>query len=682
MTAAPALKARDYWFDNAKALLILSVVVGHFATSSQINRQEWVNDIAKFIYFFHMPVFMIISGRFSRGRVDRKETEKAICQLLLPYGTLQLFMLILNSFLGSSVSAKSIFSPQFGLWYFLTLFIYIIITPYLKKWRFLFPAAFLCAIGVFFLSDPLSYGIQRMVSFYPFFLFGYYTASYSFSFCQKTWFRLLSVLILLGLFVFMQWKGTSIRTDLFTLKEVVWDIKGSGFLLSAEYGIHYVLSFLCFFLIMGISPRKKMFFSYVGTYSVYAYGLHLFLIVYLRATMEPVSGRLAAGLWLLAAIPLTFLLTSPPVRWLFRPFLEPSSLWINAKSASAQPISVSNQTQTIGRDCWFDNAKAILIILVFMGHLCGNPVLQFIKWDNYLKNFIFFFHMPVFMIISGRFACGRINRKEYRKAGMLFVTLVLVQPFLLWLLVSLGVTSFQFKTWITPQGGLWYLAILTLYLFVTPTLRKFSFLMAAAVFVAVGAFFMPDSLPISSTFQRAVTFYPFFLFGYYTANQSFAFCRKPWFRWLSALFFLFLFLFFMAGDGRYLSASLYTLKQVIWDFEKPFDQVAVQTLTHYALCFVAFLAFLGIMPRRKTFFTYIGTYSLYVYVPHLFIFYALRYLVPPIQETWIAVIYLLLSIPLSFLLASPIMRRVFKPILEPKTILDAWKNRKNPSSKS
>lgn len=48
MTAAPALKARDYWFDNAKALLILSVVVGHFATSSQINRQEWVNDIAKF----------------------------------------------------------------------------------------------------------------------------------------------------------------------------------------------------------------------------------------------------------------------------------------------------------------------------------------------------------------------------------------------------------------------------------------------------------------------------------------------------------------------------------------------------------------------------------------------------------------------------------------------------------
>lgn len=670
MTAAPALKARDYWFDNAKAFLILSVVVGHFATSSQINGQEWVNDIAKFIYFFHMPVFMIISGRFSRGRVDRKETEKAICQLLLPYGTLQLFMLLLNSFLGSTVSAKSIFSPQFGLWYFLTLFIYIIITPYLKKWRFLFPAAFLCAIGVFFLSDPLPYGIQRMVSFYPFFLFGYYTASYSFSFCQKTWFRLLSVLSLLGLFVFMQWKGTSIRTDLFTLKEVVWDIKGSGFLLSTEYGIHYVLSFLCFFLIMGISPRKKTFFSYVGTHSVYAYGLHLFLIVYLRATMEPVSGRLAAGLWLLAGIPLTFLLTSPPVRWLFRFFLEPSSLWKKSEKAST-PQQTSSSIQSGERDYWFDNAKAILIVLVFMGHLCGDPVLQEQKWSDHLNAFLYFFHMPVFMMISGRFSRGRIDRKEYRKAAMLLVPLIFFQPLMIWLRASLG-TSISFSSWITPQEGLWYLVILFLYLLITPTLKKFPFLMAAAVLASVGSFFMPEPLPFRSTLQRAVGFYPFFLFGYYTADYSFAFCRKSWFRWLSGLFFGYLFLYFMMGNGQNISGGLYTFKYVVWNFAKNHDTIAIRYLAHYVLCFVAMVAVLGITPHRKTFFTYVGTYSLYVYIPHVFIFYLLRYLVPPIQQTWVAIGFLLLSIPLSLLLASSPMRRILCPLLEPQTFLKRW----------
>lgn len=326
MAAAPSIKTRDYWFDNAKALLILSVVVGHFATSSQMNGQEWVNDIAKFIYFFHMPVFMIISGRFSRGRVERKETEKAVCQLLFPYAILQLLMLLLRTCLGDSLSSNSVFSPQFGLWYFLTLFFYIVITPYLKKCRYLFPLASFLAIVVFFLADPLPYGLQRMVSFYPFFLFGYYTASHSFSFCRKPWFRVLSVLIILGLFAFMQWKGSFVRTDLFTLKEVVWDIEGQGIFLSLEFILHYALAFLCFFVIMGICPQKKTFFSYVGTHSVYAYGLHLFLIVYLRATLEPVAGSLEAGLLLLAGIPLTFLLTSKPVRWLFRLFLEPCSM--------------------------------------------------------------------------------------------------------------------------------------------------------------------------------------------------------------------------------------------------------------------------------------------------------------------------------------------------------------------
>ena len=679
MTAAPALKARDYWFDNAKALLILSVVVGHFATSSQINRQEWVNDIAKFIYFFHMPVFMIISGRFSQGRVDRKETEKAICQLLLPYGTLQLFMLILNSCLGSTVSAKSIFSPQFGLWYFLTLFIYIIITPYLKKWRFLFPAAFLCAIGVFFLSDPLSYGIQRMVSFYPFFFFGYYTASYSFSFCQKTWFRLLSVLILLGLFVFMQWKGTSIRTDLFTLKEVVWDIKGSGFLLSAEYGIHYVLSFLCFFLIMGISPQKKMFFSYVGTYSVYAYGLHLFLIVYLRAAMDPVSGRLAAGLWLLAGIPLTFLLTSPPVRWLFRFFLEPSSLWKKSEASSiSQPTSSSVQVGE--RDYWFDNAKAILIILVVMGHLSTGPVVQDQDWAHYLAKFIYFFHMPIFMIISGRFSYGRVNRSEYGKACIsLFFPFVILQILLLFLRNFLGI-SVSVSTVFEPQYGLWYFPVLFLYLLVTPLLRKFPFLLTASFLVAAGSFFLSNPFP--ALLQRAVEFYPFFLFGYYLSGQSFSICAKPWFRWISVLFFAFLFLFFMIGDGRSIPTNLYTFKWVLWDLGKEQEKLAFNYFSHYALSFLSFFMLLGILPRKKVLFSYIGTHSLYVYGLHLLIAYALRYLLSPISSCIVSVIYVLLSIPLSFLLASSPVRRIFRPILEPKTILDIWKNRKNPTTKS
>lgn len=91
---------------------------------------------------------------------------------------------------------------------------------------------------------------------------------------------------------------------------------------------------------------------------------------------------------------------------------------------------------------------------------------------------------------------------------------------------------------------------------------------------------------------------------------------------------------------------------------------------------------LGILPRKKVLFSYIGTHSLYVYGLHLLIAYALRYLLSPISSCIVSVIYVLLSIPLSFLLASSPVRRIFRPILEPKTILDIWKNRKNPTTKS
>ena len=95
-------------------------------------------------------------------------------------------------------------------------------------------------IGVFFLTDPLPYGLQRMVSFYPFFLAGYYTSSYSFSFCRKPWFRLLSVLILLGLFDLMQWKGTSVRTDLFTSERSCVGYRGQ-WLLAQRWNLSFTI---------------------------------------------------------------------------------------------------------------------------------------------------------------------------------------------------------------------------------------------------------------------------------------------------------------------------------------------------------------------------------------------------------------------------------------------------------
>ena len=90
-----------------------------------------------------------------------------------------------------------------------------------------------------------------------------------------------------------------------------------------------VLLLIFFFVIMGVSPSKKTFFSYIGTNSSYVYALHRFFIVFLR---DFDAGhdilRVLTNKWLLLAycfsgIPMSFILASKPVRKLTSFFVEP-----------------------------------------------------------------------------------------------------------------------------------------------------------------------------------------------------------------------------------------------------------------------------------------------------------------------------------------------------------------------
>ena len=64
-------KERVSLWDNAKFLLIFLVVLGHFAdyyTKDSLNMRR----LFLFIYLFHMPAFIFISGLFSKNTVNHK----------------------------------------------------------------------------------------------------------------------------------------------------------------------------------------------------------------------------------------------------------------------------------------------------------------------------------------------------------------------------------------------------------------------------------------------------------------------------------------------------------------------------------------------------------------------------------------------------------------------------------
>ncbi len=66
---------RIYLWDNLKFILILLVVVGHFA-DRYTDSNENMRLLYFIIYIFHMPAFFMVSGLFSKKTVKEQKWKK------------------------------------------------------------------------------------------------------------------------------------------------------------------------------------------------------------------------------------------------------------------------------------------------------------------------------------------------------------------------------------------------------------------------------------------------------------------------------------------------------------------------------------------------------------------------------------------------------------------------------
>ncbi len=92
--------------DIAKGLLILLVVVGH---TSGLN-----NDVSRYILWFHMPCFFIISGLFMKSSgTFGSELRKKVLRIVVPYVC---FSIILGSVMHRGQVPQTILATLYGGW--------------------------------------------------------------------------------------------------------------------------------------------------------------------------------------------------------------------------------------------------------------------------------------------------------------------------------------------------------------------------------------------------------------------------------------------------------------------------------------------------------------------------------------------------------------------------------------
>jgi len=334
-------RQRDAFFDNAKYLAIVLVVVGH-AWGLMLSDSRAVQAAYNFVYAFHMPAFIVVSGYFSRSfdmRPDR--LRRLVTGVAVPYVIFEtaysLFKRVIDDDPGFPVS---LLDPWYLTWFLAALFVWRLTTPLWKAVRWPLPLAL--GIAVLASVSPeigRDLDFQRVLQFLPFFVLGLCLRPEHFEAVRRRGARLLAVPVLVAALVFAYWSAPRMNLVWFYHREsaqelgVPWWV---GVLMTfALFACSLVLT-ACFFALV---PRRRMWFTALGAGTLYGYLLHGFLIQGARA-----GGWYEAFPWLatppgtvavtVAAAAVGTVLCTAPVRRVFRPLMEPRMAWAFRRDAA------------------------------------------------------------------------------------------------------------------------------------------------------------------------------------------------------------------------------------------------------------------------------------------------------------------------------------------------------------
>ncbi len=263
-----------------------------------------------------------------------------------------------------------------------------------------------------------------------------------------------------------------------------------------------------------------------------------------------------------------------------------------------------------------DNLKIFLIFFVVLGHMID----YYLGYNQHLKSlfiFIYSFHMPLFIFMTGLFA-KKSNRIDYKKILYYF-----------FIAIFMKITFFYISNLIKPATFKlfdfdceWFLIVISIFLLLIPIINKINkyylliFSIILSLFVGYDA-----SVNTYLNLSRIIVFFPFFLTGYYLSDYKDLLIRYTNYKWIKIISFLiiisFICLCIFKLDDIYRYRYLFTGKN-------PYSWVLIKNCNYrnrmitYCIQFIIGFAILSIMPNKKIkYITNFGTRTLQVYSLHM-----------------------------------------------------------------
>ncbi|MFE5917998.1 acyltransferase family protein [Streptomyces sp. NPDC056468] len=320
---------RDPFLDNAKYLAILLVAAGH-AWEPLREGSPTVTALYMLVYAFHMPVFAVISGYFSRGfEAEPRKIGRLLTGVVIPYVVFEVAYTLFTRWTSQDPDRPiSLLDPLYLTWFLAALFVWRLTAPIWRLVRWPLPLA----LGVAMLatlspSIGNDLGLQRVLQFLPYFVLGLQLKPGHFLLVRRREARTLAPPVLGCALVVAYWAASRMDYGWFFHSE-----SAQGLAAPAWYGpLMTLATFGCSVVLvaafLACVPGRRTWFTVLGAGTLSGFLLHGFVAQaakyfgwYDHAWIREPVGEITVTLIAVAVISA---LCAPAIQRVFRRVTEP-----------------------------------------------------------------------------------------------------------------------------------------------------------------------------------------------------------------------------------------------------------------------------------------------------------------------------------------------------------------------
>lgn len=319
--------ARNPWLDNVKILLVTFVVIGH--AWGQLEPRDQALQLYDFVYAWHIPAFVLISGHLSRSVTwSRQSILAAVTTLLVPYLLFEPALYGFRRLLGQTTDDGPLWLvPHWTMWYLIVLFLWRLATPILKLHWAMVPLSVVISLAAGLVDLPWL-DLNRFFGLLPFFVMGLHLERRHLGTIADTpWLKPLAVAALVWIFTLADHTDEIAQTSFLyydaSYGALGYDAAEGWPVRMAVIGTGVLGSIA----VLALIPRRRSWITGLGAATMVVYLFHGFVIRATEATgvlgFSSDAPLLALAVTAVGGAAVSALLASPPVSRRLAPLTDP-----------------------------------------------------------------------------------------------------------------------------------------------------------------------------------------------------------------------------------------------------------------------------------------------------------------------------------------------------------------------